>query len=263
MARETLAADRTYYVRSDALYTDAPGLLDSAAGACQTWQQAVDLAAAVDGNGHTITIQHGAEGAHTFTATTVVPRLTGTKRLILQGSSTPGNTDINVSGADTFYLDNCGAPVQFRQMTVRGGSGAVINVVNGSRCEIDAAVIFGAASIYHIWVHDNKSLLYILNATVTISGGATAFAFVNMGAAFIEASAFTLIGTPAFAGAFVQAINGGKIQSPSTAPATFAGAATGIRYNASMNGIINTFGGGASYWPGDSAGLTATGGQYA
>ena len=44
---------------------------------------------------------------------------------------------------------------------------------------------------------------------------------------------------------------------------TFSGSATGQRYNASQNSVINTYGGGASYFPGNAAGATATGGQYA
>jgi len=34
------------------------------------------------------------------------------------------------------------------------------------------------------------------------------------------------------------------------------------RYTAEMNGVINSNGGGASFFPGDTAGTTATGGQY-
>ena len=33
-------------------------------------------------------------------------------------------------------------------------------------------------------------------------------------------------------------------------------------YDADTNGVINTFGGGANFFPGDTPGSTATGGQY-
>jgi hypothetical protein len=39
--------------------------------------------------------------------------------------------------------------------------------------------------------------------------------------------------------------------------------ATGTRYNGTLNSVINTFGGGANYFPGNSAGSVATGGVYA
>jgi hypothetical protein len=38
---------------------------------------------------------------------------------------------------------------------------------------------------------------------------------------------------------------------------------TATRYTASMNATINSYGGGAGYFPGSAAGSTATGGQYA
>ena len=53
--------------------------------------------------------------------------------------------------------------------------------------------------------------------------------------------------------------NGGMI---SAASLTFSGAATGTRYFAALNGIVYTNGGGATYFPGNAAGATATGGQY-
>lgn len=43
---------------------------------------------------------------------------------------------------------------------------------------------------------------------------------------------------------------------------TFSGAATGKRYDVATNGVINTNGGGASYFPGNVSGTSATGGQY-
>jgi hypothetical protein len=47
-----------------------------------------------------------------------------------------------------------------------------------------------------------------------------------------------------------------------TVGVTFTGTVTGRRYNAIGNSVINTFGGGANYFPGNTAGATATGGQY-
>ena len=44
--------------------------------------------------------------------------------------------------------------------------------------------------------------------------------------------------------------------------ATFVGSATGTRYSATTNGVINTNGGGATFLPGSVAGSTANGGQY-
>jgi hypothetical protein len=44
---------------------------------------------------------------------------------------------------------------------------------------------------------------------------------------------------------------------------TITGTVAGKRYSATLNGTINTQGGGANFFPGDVAGTMATGGQYA
>jgi hypothetical protein len=69
----------------------------------------------------------------------------------------------------------------------------------------------------------------------------------------------TLQNTPNFTGAFAYASGGSYMMYSKT----FAGTgATGQRYNVSMNGVVNTNGAGASYFPGNAAGATYSGGQY-
>jgi hypothetical protein len=92
--REVLAADRTYYVRSDALYTDAPGR--STAGRClQDLGAGGRLVVALDFNGHNVTIQHGSEGAHTFRVNVPSTRWSAAGAVVIRGSNTPGNTLFN------------------------------------------------------------------------------------------------------------------------------------------------------------------------
>jgi hypothetical protein len=260
MTREVLDADRTYYVRSDATYTDAPGRLDSAAGACRTWQQAVDLVAALDLNGHTVTIQHGSEGGHTFAELVKVGTLVGGGHLIVSGLDASGSTLFSCAG-NPWMLTDVQTPVKFQNLKLQGTGGdfALIEPIQQTLVQIGDGVIFGAASNAHIWVHDRQALLYVLSVSYQIVGGALYHIFVNGGMAFHEQATATLVGTPGFT-SFVAATNGGAVQSIGS---TFTGAATGQRYNATMNGAVNTFGGGASYFPGNAAGSTATGGQYA
>ncbi len=77
--------------------------------------------------------------------------------------------------------------------------------------------------------------------------------------AAVNGRTVTISGAPAFGQNFCQAGSGGYVESVGS---NYAGAATGTRYNASLNGVLNTGGGGANYFPGDVAGATATGGQY-
>ena len=44
---------------------------------------------------------------------------------------------------------------------------------------------------------------------------------------------------------------------------TYTGSATGVRYTATLNGVLNTASAAnATYFPGSSGGSVATGGQY-
>ena len=76
----------------------------------------------------------------------------------------------------------------------------------------------------------------------------------------IPAVTVTITGTPAFSGAFALAQQVSAVRINGT---TFTGSATGTRYSVASNGVIDTAGGGATYLPGNAAGTTATGGQYA
>ena len=127
---------------------------------------------------------------------------------------------------------------------------------------------FGACIFYHIWsagsgvqVSNNQGNGAGNFGDYTISGGALAhIGMGDMGQHSLIGVTVTLTGTPAFANAFIDAV--GPCQLDTTVM-TFPGAATGKRYSAVDNAFINTSGGGANYFPGNAAGTTATGGQYA
>lgn len=78
------------------------------------------------------------------------------------------------------------------------------------------------------------SLLSISGTTITVTG-------LNVSSAFAVA----------FGPAQISAIGN-----------TFSGSATGPRYTATQNGVINTNGAGSTYLPGSTSGSTSTGGQY-
>jgi hypothetical protein len=86
-------------------------------------------------------------------------------------------------------------------------------------------------------------------------------ALATRGAIFAAgAVTVTITNNPAWGGAFVYALELGMVASSGT---TFTDACTGSRYNCTLNATINTFGGGANYFPGNAAWSSATGGQYA
>ena len=94
----------------------------------------------------------------------------------------------------------------------------------------------------------------------SISGASGAHINVGTGAsAQIALHTITLTGTPAFSGAFAKAFDAGTLN---ISGCTFTGSATGPRYSATGNGVIDTAGAGATYLPGNAGGSVATGGQY-
>lgn len=89
--------------------------------------------------------------------------------------------------------------------------------------------------------------------------GSAYAAILAQGGGRIDIVDQSVIGTPAYDVAFAVAERTGSIMFLSQP----TGSATGKRFDVKTNGVIDTRGGGPNYLPGDVAGTTATGGQYA
>lgn len=263
-----IAVVTEYFVRTDGNDTLCNGLYDAAYTSnanCSfaTWQNSVNVAAAFDFKGQFIYIQHGTEvGAKTFTVGATIPSLVGGGILFISGSATPGDTIVSAASGDAFDLESVGSTVVFfQQITLESATLNDLQASYNSRLEVGNAVVFGPAAISHIFVHDNQAEAIILNATYSITGSAPNHIIaVNGGHIFLENSAVTLTGTPAFSGGFAAAQSNGSIQAG--AGTTFTGAATGLRFAASIGGSINSLGNGINFFPGNLAGNTSNGGHY-
>ena len=77
----------------------------------------------------------------------------------------------------------------------------------------------------------------------------------------VNTTTVTITGTPAWGFGFVKSDQMSSVLIGSTT--VFSGSASGVRYSATLNSVINVQGAGASFLPGGTAGSTATGGQYA
>jgi hypothetical protein len=168
-------------------------------------------------------------------------RSSGTGGSSLVGKDTSGSTFFNVAtGLPCISLRDARVLVTVSNMKLQatGGELGVIEPIQNSLVQIMSGVIFGSASNAHVWVHDKQAMFYSLSNAYTIAGSAAYHLYINGGMAFHEQSAATLTGTPAFSGAFVAAVNAGALQSIGS---TFTGAATGQRYLAQTNGVINSF----------------------
>jgi len=254
--REKLTANRTYYVRTDGSDSNT-GLVDSAGGAFLTKQKAWDVLCGLDQNTFTVTVQVK-DGTYTGNVSTV---LSPTGPVVFQGNAgTPANVVVNkTSGNDFSFSGPLSNVVTIKDMELRTTtSGTAINLAAPGVVRF-SNIVFGACATYHMQASAPGAKING-TAAYTINGNATVHAVAADGAQVqTESITITLTGTPAFT-FFVQCTRVADILMRAL---TFSGSATGARYSATMNGIIETGGGGASYFPGNSVGSTATGGQYA
>lgn len=255
-ARELLAANRTYYVATTGSDSNS-GLSSGAAFA--TIQKAYDtIAAKLDLAGFTVTIQL-ADGTYTAGLAIAKP-WTGGGAITIQGNNgTPANVLVSTSG-DCLNV-SCLLPniltIKDLKVVSSAGSGIFHSGVGTINFQ---NVNFGACAVYQ-FIALGGSATIVATGNYAISGGAVYHMFGGAGGSvFVEGLTITLTGTPAFSGAFAIAKSLGAIVADGN---TYSGSATGTRYSVTLNGIINTAGGGANYFPGNSAGATATGGQYA
>lgn len=254
--REVLAADRTYYVRTDGSDSNT-GLVNTSGGAFLTIQKAVDVVCDdLILNNKTVTIQV-ADG--TYTGAIALRRVTGRGTAIIQGNSgTPANVVVSTTSASCITASQH-AVWSIKDMKLQTTtSGTCIVAGQGSMITI-SGLNFGASAGGHIYSENSSQVS--ASGNYTISGNATFHVQASsLGRVNVSGRTLTISGTPAFSTAFAIVSDVASFYAPSN---TYSGSATGTRYSVSLNGVINTGSGGANYFPGNAAGSATTGGQYA
>lgn len=251
--REPLAAARTYYVRTDG--NDAnTGLIDSAAGAFRTIQRAVnEVAEDLDLGGYGVAIQ---VRSGTYQENVKLKPFLGTASVTLRGdNTTPANVVIAPSSGSCLAA-NAASTWIFEGFRVTSADS------HGIACVAPLLfqnIEFGPCAGFHVYCATGADVSVL--GAYRISGGASAHIATDSSGATVrmEGRAVTLVGTPAFSTAFVYAVRGSAVIAGG---ATFSASATGARYSAQSNAVVDTGGGGATFFPGSVAGNTATGGQY-
>lgn len=242
---EVLTANLDLYVRTDG--NDAnTGLANTAGGAFLTIQRALD--------------ESGKYGTANFGTVIHVVAGTYTEDLTFPGMAFGGGYDIDLVGdnatpANVVLVGEiyCTAPGRFHieGFRVQPAAGGDVSVANGAAVVIDNCELVNASV-----VSSYGAAVYV--DLVTFSGN-RGKAFHAWGPCVLEAYRITVSGTPNYSSAFLTAVEGSVVYIYA-AP---TGSATGKRYAAEMNAVVQAYGGGANYLPGDVAGTTATGGQYA
>lgn len=255
-----ISASRTYYVSTtgndsnDGLTVGTPFLtIAKATSVVATLFVPIGL---------TVTVQL-ADGTYSQATAVSLPPVSGGGYGYLKGNlATPANVVISSSAAVGNLISVRGpASTWFVQdLTLSSAHGASLIRASFGGNVFYQNVVFGATSLWHLRA-DFGGIVFATGA-YSITGAAAVHAFCEGTGSVASISTFTITitGTPAWSTAFAQVSGGGSIRAVGT---VYSGSATGKRYDATLNGVINTNGAGASAMPGNVAGTTATGGQYA
>jgi hypothetical protein len=253
--RELLTAARTYYVATTG--SDSNNGL-SASTPFLTIQKAINTVCSLDMGVYQVTIQV-ADG--TYTNTSVCNSYIGTLPPIIQGNTTtPANCILSTTSSDCFLVNQAVAwnINGFTLKTTTSGYG--LNAQNGGIINFQN-IVFGACATAHI--NAQKSGIITCQSNYTIAGPSPIhWQVTDLGiVGGLSGRTITITGTPAFSGAFLYMRNASIIIISNNA--TFTGSATGVRYIINLNSACYINGAATTYLPGDTAGTTATGGQYA
>ncbi len=176
--REALAADRTYYVRTDGSDANS-GLANTSGGAFLTIQKAINTVRdSLDLNSHNVTIQIG-NGTYTEALVSAGPgsNPTGSAAWVGRGevklkgdTTTPSNVVIQTTTADAVLTVGNGGTLSVEgvKLTSSGG-GILMNASRGGIIVVSGNMEFGATSSIHMNAGGGGQITVL--ASYTISGG--------------------------------------------------------------------------------------------
>ena len=238
-------------------------------GPCATIQHTVNVAIATNAGGQRDTINLA---AGTFTecvnvgAAPLNPYPFEGPTIIINGAGTISTLWIGCNNQFGVLIVNGPAQVGIQNLEIEatGLSGqSALYAQLGGTIHVFAGMNFLQASNCHLNTENAGSSIQIWNAYQvqgnTTNGGhacATSNSYIEW-----NPNSFTItLNTPeSYSGAFFQASFGGGLYQDNN---TFAGAATGTKFTATMNGwILSGVAGGCANLPGSVAGSTSTGGQ--
>jgi len=258
--REILTAARTYYVRTDGNDSNT-GLVNNSGGAFLTLQKAINVASGnLDIGIYDVTIQLAA-GTYSTSVGNVLKTCVGSGKVIIIGDeTTPANVVIHCTSTPALFLyEQAGTTYSLRGLKLTSTGSAAY----GMRIRYGAALTFqnlnfgSLAGAQAIRADDNG--IIEVTGNYAISGGCGFHILLNAGGRLrCQSKTITITGTPAWSGYFLYAAITATVIANGN---TYSGSATGARYLVETNAVVYTTGG-ATYFPGNAAGSTATGGQY-
>jgi hypothetical protein len=253
----SLIQNALFYVRSDGSDQN-DGLANSAARAFLTLNGALNAMQRIppdpitQGAGGGIRAAAINVGAGTYTAQVTLRDIPAFSVINIVGDeTTPANVHINVTGS-CFTADGIKTAFNIRGMRLSASGGNCIASQRGSlvsfqKCEFNTAAV-------HILAETGGQVRATGNYSIV---GAASFHVIQRYGSIVDIpnAVVTITGTPAF-----TTFHFCESSLARWTGSSFSGSATGTRYDVRLNGVINT---GGLTLPGNVAGSTATGGQYA
>ncbi|ACI93254.1 conserved hypothetical protein [Afipia carboxidovorans OM5] len=259
--REALAANRTYYVRTDGSDSNN-GLLNTSGGAFLTVQKAINtIVSKLDLAGYTVTIQL-ADGTYTNAFGFSAP-WTGGGQIVIQGNATtPSNVLVSVTSANAVY--NTGTlPGQLtvKDMKLQSTTSGVLLLNSGVGLIVFSNLVFGSAANSGHIVASGPAARITGSGNYSITGGGTTHnESVYGGLILINGVTVSISGNPTFGSAFAFSWRTGVIDIYGNTYSV-TGSVTALRSSAIEGGGIVTGGQPASsYPPGNANGTTASNG---
>jgi hypothetical protein len=203
-------------------------------------------------------------GAGSFSGCTINGQAVGGASFQLVGAGSASTTVTSSAAPNGTISCQYGGSVTISNMKITATGGTPGTGANGlfaqlgSVVTIGAGVSFGACTSWQIYAQSSAQILTQGNAYSISGGGYGHICASSSGFISVTSSTITLTGTPAF----TVFCTGQYVGIVAATSCTFSGSATGARYLSATNSIVNSGGGGASYFPGSSAGSVATQGQY-
>lgn len=206
VTRERLAADRTYYVRTDGSDSNT-GLANTSGGAFLTIQKAINMIAALDIGTYNVTIQV-ADGTYTGTIAVVGPWL-GSGTVTLQGNNgTPSNVLIS-TGANIACVVSAGGRLTIKDMKLQATGGGLFLLQATTKGNINFGNLdIGQCTSQQIRAQDNGAITCDSNYTIS-AGAANHWAATAGGVIRVQSKTISVINSPRFSGAYASGSIGG------------------------------------------------------
>ena len=259
-----LFASQTYFVNASTGNDANTGL--TATTAFATIQAAVNKIAGFNLNGFSVAI-NVADGTY---APVSLPATSGSGSVNLVGNTaSPANVSVVApsgpcfAGSGTYTFNGFKVTSNADTPGVPGSGDGFQAAGSGTQWALQN-IAFGPCATAHI---ASDQARVTLSGAIRIGGGGKAHMLASNGGSILAAAnnlpALTISAACSFTTGFATVNNVGIIQTTYSSITGAASVTSSVRFSATTNGIIQTSGSGANYYPGDTAGVQNTGGQYA